>query len=144
MKENDHARRCAVCREAGPSLGARLRSLTIQPMTQLERDRAWLAIAAGTRPAASRLARALGRVSGFNRRQPLVGWVAAAAAILLVLAPLRLGWERDALSQAELNAQTVVDQIDVPRDASVFVFKTPDTRLSIIWVIEPGPTESHR
>jgi hypothetical protein len=113
-------------------------------MTSLERDRAWLAIAAGTRPRGSRLAAALARLRGLGRRQPMIRWAAVAAAVILVLAPLQLGWERQVVTQAELNAQTVIDRVEAPRDASVFVFETLDTRLSIIWVIEPGPTESHR
>lgn len=144
MREARHAERCALCREAAPRLGARLRGLAVRPMTGLERDRAWAAIAADTRPRGSRVTRALGRLCGVGRRRPIVGWVAAAAAVILVLAPLHLGFERQVVSQAQLNAQTVIDVLDAPRAASVFVFETPKEKLSIIWVIEPESPESPR
>jgi hypothetical protein len=144
MKEEEHARRCAVCRQQAPTLGARLRSLAIQPMTALERDRAWAAIAAGTRPRRSRLAATLGRLCGVGRRRPIVGWVAAAAAVLLVLAPLQLALERRVVTQAQLNAQTVIHELEAPAAASVFILETPGQHLSIIWVIEPGSMGTDR
>lgn len=136
--------RCALCRQQGARLGAHLRALRVRPMTRLERDRTWAAIAAGTRPRGSRVATLLGRLRGVGRRRPVVGWVAAAAAVVLVLAPLHLGFERRVVSQAQLNAQTVIDGLDAPRSASVFVLETPQEKLSIIWVIEPGTPESPR
>jgi hypothetical protein len=144
VKEEQHAARCTLCREEAPRLGGRLRSLTVQPMSGLERDRAWVAIAAGTRPRVSRVATVLGRLCGVGRRRPIVGWVAAAAAVLLVLAPLHLGFERQVVSQAQLNAQTVIDVLDAPQAASVFVFETPEEKLSIIWVIESEAPENPR
>ncbi len=144
MREAFHAEHCAVCREEGPRLGARLRALAIQPMTALERDRTWVAVATGTRPRVSRVAAVLGRVWGVGRRRPIVGWVAVAAAVLLVLAPLHVGFERQVVSQAQLNAQTVIDVLDAPRASSVFVLETPEEKLSIIWVIEAGTAESPR
>ena len=144
MREAQHAQRCEVCREHATPLGARLRSLTVRPMTSLERDRAWAAIASGTRKRNSWLAEAVGQVRGLSRRRPMIRWVAAAAAVVLVLAPLHLALERDAVTQAQLNASTVVEQLEAPHATSVFVFETPKEHLSIIWVIEPGTTEGHR
>jgi hypothetical protein len=144
MREARHAEGCALCRENGPRLSARLRALVTRPMTDLERERVWTAVAGGTRPRVSRAAALVGRLRGVGRRRPVVGWVAAAAAVLLVLAPLHLGLERQVVTQAELNAQTVIDALDAPRASSVFVFETPDEKFSIIWVIEPGSSEVGR
>ncbi|MBI3121314.1 MAG: hypothetical protein HYZ03_03425 [candidate division NC10 bacterium] len=75
---------------------------------------------------------------GLCRRRPILAWApAVAAAILLLLVPLHLGMEERVLSQAELNAQTTIEQIEAGPGSSVLVLDTPTENLSIIWVMEP-------
>lgn len=139
MREARHRLRCAVCRESGDALGERVRALPSPALTRAESAALWRAILAGIagRPAW----RAPGLVAwlrGFGRRRPMLApAVAAAAAILLVLAPLHIGREDRILSQAALNAQTVIEGVEAGPSASVLVLDAPEN-LSIIWVMEPS------
>jgi hypothetical protein len=76
---------------------------------------------------------------GLRRRRPALAWApAAAAAALLVLAPLHIGSDNGVVSQASLNAETVVEWVEPGPATSVFVLETPRQHLSIVWVIESG------
>lgn len=143
MREARHLARCPACREARPGLRERLRSLTVSSVTRAEQDRLWRGIRAEIEEGQTRrVSEILSRLRGLARRRPMLAWAPAlAAAILLLLAPLHLGREERVLSQAKLNAQTTIEQIEAGLATSVLFLETPAERLSVIWVMEPSNLE---
>jgi hypothetical protein len=137
--ERRHLERCPACREASEPVGAALRSLPVPEPTAAERARLWQAIQrGGAAPRGSRPGTLAARMRGAVRRQPMFAWAAAAAAVvLLVLAPLQIGQERRVFSQAQLNAMTVIEHVEAARAPAVVVLRTPTERISVIWVVEP-------
>ncbi len=139
MKEARHLRRCPVCREAGPRLGEQLLALPTPTLTASERDRLWQGIRMEieAKPA-WRTPAILPWLRKPRRRHPMLVWVtAAAAAILLAVVPLYTGREERRLIQGQRNAQTVIERIEAAPAASVFILEMPTKHLSIIWVLEP-------
>jgi hypothetical protein len=138
-REARHLARCATCREDGAAFGAALRAVSVAPLSAVEQARIRAAIRGElAAPRARWLPDVLSWLRGFARRRPTFAWAAAAAAVVtLVLAPLNIGRETHVFTQAELNAQTQIEEIEAGLDTSVLVLETPTERLSIIWVSEP-------
>lgn len=139
-REARHLARCVVCRVEGPRLGAAIRALPAPSLTLRERERLWVDISEALDMRARWRPDALLRwFRGLRRRRPALVWVpAAAVAAMLVIAPLHFGREERVVSQATLNAQTVIERVEVGRASSVLVLETPTSRVQVIWVVEPG------
>ena len=144
MREARHLARCRSCRESERELGPALSALATRPLTDWEREHLWLRVRAAIDARERRrlpllsMSRVLGWLRGQGRRRPALMWgLATAAAIVLVLAPLHLGRERGILTQAELNAQTTIERIEVGPATSVVILETPGDQTKIIWVVGP-------
>jgi hypothetical protein len=141
MREAQHLARCRTCREADTIVGPALRTTTTERMTASEADRIWRAVRIEI---AERrhfgLASIVAWLRGTERRRPSLVWASVAiAALLLVLIPLHVGRDRAVFSQAELNAATVIEHVDVARSTSVLVLETETAHTPIIWIVEGEP-----
>ncbi len=143
MKEERHLARCRTCREADAVLGPQLRGTVTPSMTQSEADRIWRAVR--IQIAEQRrfgLTAMFEWIRGTGRRRPLLVWASVAAVLFLVLVPLHFARDGAVFSQAELNAATVIEHVDVATAVSVLVLETPKERMQMIWVLEPPSGDS--